>query len=218
VADQILQEKLKTQITRDVHASKGQIRNYYRSHRSQFHQVHLAHISFSATQFNTAMALEKQINSAPPAKAKSLFAKAAAKYSADTTTASKGGDLGTVTYSQLAPNIKFALKHTKVGNASQPVNTQQGFELFLVLSSKTQTLSQAEQQIRTQVETVQQDAEWMQWLQQRYGSLGVSVNPRFGRLNASSLQVVDVPAEAFPNGVTPSPTPSPTGSPLAPQG
>lgn len=217
VSDQVLQDALKAKITSDIRASSAQIKDFYDSHRSQFRQVHLAHISFSAQQFQQAAAVSKQINSAPASKVKELFAKAARSFSSDTATAGNGGDIGNIPYSQLDPSLRYALARTKVGRASAPVNTQQGFEVFLLLGSRMQSLRQATPQIRAQLEASAKDSEWQKWLQARYRDLDVSVNPRFGSLDATTLQVVDVQPQDFPNGAR-SPASSPSATPLQPLG
>lgn len=64
------------------------------------------------------------------------FAKVAALYSQDVTSAAKGGDIGWVTPETLDPGFATAMSQLKVGQISGPVKSQYGWHLIQVLGTK----------------------------------------------------------------------------------
>jgi len=60
------------------------------------------------------------------------FAKAAAHYSEDSATAQKGGDLGWVAGNEVPPKVARAMEKLSKGQISQPINTEDGWQLIQV--------------------------------------------------------------------------------------
>lgn len=218
VRDQVLQDKLRRRVTRSIHVDRARIRSYYRAHKADFREAHVAHISVPPDKFKLATRISARLNKAPDQKLDSLFSRMARRYSQDTNSAASGGDIGELSLSRLDPHVRQVLRHLKPGQVSYPVNTQQGFEIFRVLSAHLLTLGQVAPQIRQRLVARLQERAWEAWLQRRYRALGVHINPRFGKLDQSSLTVVDVPPQDFPNGAKPHPTSTVSGQPPAPLG
>jgi len=61
------------------------------------------------------------------------FADAAAKYSEDENTASKGGDMGLVIRGTLPKSIATSIFNTKPGNATPAMESQSGYHIFQAL-------------------------------------------------------------------------------------
>lgn len=64
------------------------------------------------------------------------FAKLAEKYSQDSGSAVKGGDLGWVTPGEMVPPFEQAMDQTAVGQISEPVKTQYGWHIIQVLARR----------------------------------------------------------------------------------
>lgn len=216
IEDQLLQDELHRRVIARVSVSSDRVRAYYRSHLARFRQLHLAHIVFPANDFDRARSVARRLRSAPSARVPALFAKAAKRYSSERSSAAKGGDMGWVAVASLNPNVRFALENLGPGEVTQPVNTQNGFEVFRLLGKRTLSLQAARDRIEAQLGARAQQRAWARWMQERYRALKVTINPRFGTLDPRTLQIGDPAPEDLPNGA---PTPFvPSGSPLPPLG
>jgi peptidyl-prolyl cis-trans isomerase SurA len=122
--------------------------------QQQQHMVTLTHVRHILLKPDANMLPEdvkKQVNNIyQQLKAGKDFAKMAKKYSLDTGSAVKGGDLGWVTPGELVPEFEKTMNKLAINQISQPVKTQFGWHLIEVLGRKQQDDSTAfkKQQIR----------------------------------------------------------------------
>lgn len=95
------------------------------------------------------------------------FAELARLYSQDGT-ASKGGDLGWVYPGDTVPEFERAMDLLKVGEISQPVQTQFGFHLIQVLERRTQDVSDERRRVlaRQVLRDRRADEDYQDWLRQ----------------------------------------------------
>ncbi|QWT46437.1 peptidylprolyl isomerase [Azospira inquinata] len=95
------------------------------------------------------------------------FAELARLYSQDGT-ASKGGDLGWVYPGDTVPEFERAMDQLKVGEISQPVQTQFGFHLIQVLERRTQDVSDERRRVlaRQVLRDRRADEDYQDWLRQ----------------------------------------------------
>lgn len=94
---------------------------------------------------------KKQVNNIyQQLKAGKDFAQMAKKYSLDTNSAVKGGDLGWITPGEVVPEFEKTMEKLPLNQVSQPVKTQFGWHLIEVLERKQQDDSVAfkKQQVR----------------------------------------------------------------------
>ena len=218
VRDQVLQDQIRARVTKDVSVPDSKVASYYRSHRSDFTLVHVAHITFPADDFKTALETYKKVTAAPVAQRKELFGRFAKKHSLDTASAAKGGDVGELPLGRLDSRIAGSLGALDPGEVSHPVNTPNGWEVFLLIDRHLQPLGRVSDQIRGQLVAKASDAAWQRWLSARYEALGVAVNPRFGELDPTTLQVADPKPQDRPLGAKPVPHPAMSGRPIGPGG
>lgn len=95
------------------------------------------------------------------------FAELARLYSQDGT-ASKGGDLGWVYPGDTVPEFERAMDQLKVGDISQPIQTQFGFHLIQVLERRTQDVSDERRRVlaRQVLRDRRADEDYQDWLRQ----------------------------------------------------
>ncbi len=121
---------------------------------NQHHVVTLTHVRHILLKPDAGMLPEdakKHVNNIYQLlKAGKDFAKMAKRYSLDTASAAKGGDLGWVNPGELVPEFEKAMNKLPLNQVSTPVKTQFGWHLIEVLGRKQQDDSVAykKQQIR----------------------------------------------------------------------
>ena len=104
-------------------------RAYFEAHKAKYATTpskHVAQILFAPTDMATAISVRQQIVSGAD------FATLAKKYSKDTGSAARGGDLGW-SASAYPPAFQSALDALKPGEVSQPVTTDYGIHLIKLL-------------------------------------------------------------------------------------
>jgi peptidyl-prolyl cis-trans isomerase C len=131
--------------------SDEQARAYYDGNPDLYSttQIHASHILVKdADEANRILAAVR----ADPAK----FADIAREKSTDTTTASKGGDLGTFGQGRMVPDFERAAFALKVGEISDVVKTQYGYHIIMVTERKEgerKPFDQVKEQIRAMLRT-----------------------------------------------------------------
>jgi foldase protein PrsA len=197
----VLQQKLSDALVASVPVSQAQLQAAYLQHADQFDQVHAAHILVKDKK--TADQILTQVRANP-----SSFAALAAKDSLDTSNKDSGGDLGFAGRSQFVSAFSKAIFAAKPGSFIE-VHTRFGWHVVHVIAHRTVTLAQATPQLRSELLQNQKQQLLGQTLAQESKKLGVHVNPRYGRWDATKQEVL-APNEK--NGVSsPSPTASSTG-------
>lgn len=97
------------------------------------------------------------------------FEELAAQLSKDPGSKDQGGDLGFVARGQLVPEFEEAAFALRPGQVSAPVKTQFGYHIIQLLEHKAaqpSTLDQVREQIRRQLLTQKQEADFTAWLKQ----------------------------------------------------
>jgi parvulin-like peptidyl-prolyl isomerase len=185
-----------------ANVSDQQLRQLYEQDRSQFTQIHAKHILVKTQSLAEKIAAE-----ATPKN----FAALAKKYSTDTGSASKGGDLGTLSASSLDPTFVQAALALRPGQISQPVQTKFGWHVIMLVSATVQPFDQVKDQLSGSIES----QAFNTWMQGRLKSATITVNPRYGRFDPSTGSVVPIRSTetVASASATPSPTVSATASP-----
>ena len=148
IRQQLVTSKLMETLASTEKVTELEIQAYYNKNKSQFSQKaqkRASHILFKPTDKATATKVLAQI------KAGTItFADAAKKYSVDTATAAKGGDLGWPT-SAYVPEFQAALDKLAKGQMSGLVQSTYGYHIILVTDTRpAQTSTVAE--VHTQIE------------------------------------------------------------------
>jgi hypothetical protein len=156
----------------------AELRSVYRQDRIEFTLIHAAHILVSSPSLAARIARE-----ATPQN----FAALARRYSTDTGSNFRGGDLGTTRASALDRTFALAALSLQPGQISGPVHTQFGWHVIYLISAQTIPFSSA----RRQLVALLADRVFTRWLRHRAAS-GIAVNPKYGTFDPVHGQVIGV--------------------------
>src|SRR5919197_2466952 len=167
--------------------SDDELRQLYEQQKEQFTQIHAKHILVKTRA--------EAVKIAEQATTKN-FASLARRYSTDTNSAKNGGDLGTLSASSLDPGFVQAALALKPGQISGPVHTQFGWHVIELVRVEVQPFDQVKGQLAGSLETRAFDT----WIRERLSSADIRVNPKYGRLDVQSGQIVPIRStEAVPS-------------------
>jgi parvulin-like peptidyl-prolyl isomerase len=147
IREQLLTQKLIESLASDAGVSEEELKTYYEQNKSQFFQKEAkraSHILFKPEDKQQAEQALAEL------KKGSDFEQLAKKYSVDTATAAKGGDLGWPT-TPFVPEFQSALDKLKVGETSALVKTPYGWHIITVTDERKgtqQTLEEVQDQIK----------------------------------------------------------------------
>lgn len=120
------------------------------------------------------------------------FADIAADRSIDTQSAQSGGDLGTFSEAQFLqtfdPTFADAALALEVGEISGPVQTQFGWHIIELTRRDVAAFEDVREQLIGQLGT----STFQEWMIERIQALDVEVNPRYGRLDTDTGEVLPV--------------------------
>jgi parvulin-like peptidyl-prolyl isomerase len=166
IEDRIIQEKIYKKVTGNLSVSDEEITQFYETNQAQFTQPRkVRHILVK--QKALADKLYTQLKNG------ASFAALAKKYSQDTGSAKKGGELTIQKGQTVAPFDKVAFELDK-GEISKPVKTQFGWHIIQALAPvKTTPLDDVKNTIKQQLLTQKQKSAmdtWLKELQRKYSS------------------------------------------------
>ena len=147
IKNQLITQKLVESLASNSSVTDAEIKAYYDKNKAQFFQKpakRAEHILFKPEDKATAQKVLKEL------QAGGDFGALAKKYSIDTATSSKGGDLGWPT-SAYVPEFQAALDKLNKGQTSALVQTPYGWHIIRVTDTRAgvqQTLAQVKSQIQ----------------------------------------------------------------------
>jgi foldase protein PrsA len=198
----VLENKLADKLVEDVPVDPAKLEAAYKQGADNYDQVHSAHILVKDKK--TADSILAQVKANP-----SSFAELAKKYSIDTGSKDNGGDLGFAGRSKFVKEFATAIFTAKPGQFVE-VHTQFGWHVIHVIEHKTISLEQATPELKRSVLKDERSNRLRDALVAEAKALHVKVNPRFGRFDVSTGEVV---APDNKGGVsTPSASPGAGGS------
>jgi parvulin-like peptidyl-prolyl isomerase len=213
--DVVIKDALADKLTASLEVPDSVLKDGYQQSIAQYDTVESAHILVATKTL--ADDLLKRAKADP-----SQFAALAAKYSTDTGSKAKGGELGPQGRGALVKEFEDAIFSNKEG-AIVEVKTQFGFHVIKVGKRTTVTFEQAKPELRRTLLGEQRNAALAKALQDTSKDLGVHVNPRFGVWDPVAQDVVepkDCPSTAFSSpspragdGSVPTAEPQPSASP-----
>jgi parvulin-like peptidyl-prolyl isomerase len=120
------------------------------------------------------------------------FARLAETRSIDPGSAALGGSLGSLSESQFQaqfdPTFVEAALALRAGEISGVVETSFGFHVIYMARRDVASFDEVREQL-----SAQQGARvFDEWLREQYGTVDIEVNPRFGRLDPQTFQIVPV--------------------------
>ena len=160
----------------------AQLQASYEGSKAQFTQLHAAHILVK-----TKAEADKIRAQVTPKN----FAELAKKYSIDGS-AAQGGDLGTVPASGLDPTFVQAALSLEPGEIGQPVQTQFGWHIIMLISAQAQPFDQVKDQILANLS----GQAFQTWLQDRLKNAAITVNPKYGKLDPTTGEIVPITSTA----------------------
>jgi foldase protein PrsA len=181
------------------------LRAAYDQQQASFTQIHARHI-LVATRAE-ADKLESKITA-------DNFAELAQRFSTDTTSAVSGGDLGTVSAATLDQQFAGAALALQPGEISQPVQTQSGWHIIQLVGATVTPFEHAKLQLIDE----QSQQIFNEWLGGALRAADITVNPKYGRLDRTTGDVVPIRSTAAGEssasiGGSATPIPSSTPSP-----
>jgi hypothetical protein len=181
-----------------------ELRAAYDQQLAAFTQIHAKHI-LVATKAE-ADRIEAKVT-------QDNFAEFAQKFSTDSS-ATNGGDLGTVSAATLDQPFAGAALALQPGEISRPVQTQFGWDIIQLVGATVTPFEQAKSQLIDR----QSQQIFNAWLGGALRAADITVNPKYGRLDLTTGDVVPVrstatgePSTSIGGSTTPIPstTPSP---------
>lgn len=207
VHDNLLEDKVKEEVTGDIEATEEEVRAFYDENIADYTRTRSSHILVDDP--GLAGDLADQLQRAPKKKLEDLFARLARRHSQDKQSAKKGGDLDFTTAGQLAEPFENAAAELEVGEVSDPVRTQFGYHVILVTDREVTPFGNVRDSIAQQLGEGAAEEAWQDWITKAYEEADIRINSRYGELDTATKQVVDATSEDIPGAVeTPTPSPS----------
>lgn len=209
VADNLLEEKLQADVTKDATLAEEDLQVYYDENTDRFTQTHTQHILVE----NQALAstIAEQLQQAAPNQVERLFERLARQHSTDPSNADTGGDLGFRSPGELVAEYEAAVEALEEGEVSDPVQTEFGFHVIRLIERRVTPFEEARPQIEEIVREQEGELVWQEFIQNAYEDADIRVNSRYGELDLETQAIVDATAEDIPGGEVLSPSPTPTG-------
>jgi peptidyl-prolyl cis-trans isomerase SurA len=162
------------EVRQKVIVPESEIRAYYDSHLADFtttdEKYQLAQILVAvpknATPQQVAQLHAKALAIRKQAAKGADFGQLAMEYS-DDDSKTKGGELGVFSPSDLNDQVAAGIKHLKVGQISQVIQTKYGFHIIKVEDHQVpgvQPLNQVRNQIRDKIQTAQSRDDFQKWV------------------------------------------------------
>ena len=208
VYDQILQERIREEVTEGTGASEQEVREFYESNAETYRQTKVQHILVK--EAGLARRISDRLKSAPKAQVEGLFARLARQHSTDASNSKDAGDLGWVSPGSLVGPFEEAMDALSVGEISDPVRTQFGVHVLRVSGRRTRPLSEVADEIEARLSGSAAEDAFSEWLREAYEEANVEVDPRYGELDPSTGQITDAGPEDVP-GADESSQGSPSG-------
>jgi len=166
---------------------EDELREAYEQQLGQFTTVEVSHVLLQTREEAERVARRADADS---------FARLARRLSQDPGSAGSGGNLGAFSESQFLaqfdPDFTAAALALEPGGISGPVRTQFGWHVIRLLRHDVAAFDE----VRDQLVAQQGGAGFAEWLDERYRQLVVEVNPRYGRLDPETHEVVAVRSTA----------------------
>jgi parvulin-like peptidyl-prolyl isomerase len=149
----LLANALVEQIGKDIQINEADLRKYYDDHKSEFETVHARHIliRFKGSQVPVRPGQPDLSEADALAKAQDIrkkiqdggdFGALAKTESDDAGSGANGGELPPFRHGQMVPSFETAAFAMKAGELSEPVKSQFGYHIILVVSHDTKTFEE----------------------------------------------------------------------------
>lgn len=123
-----------------------------------------------------------------PGATEQTFTDLAKQVSTDPSAADNGGSLGSATASQYLPTFAAAAAALEPGEISQPVRTKYGWHVIRMVDKQVQSFDE----VKAVLIESRSIEEFNAWMREQVQAEGVDVNPKYGRFDTETLQVVRI--------------------------
>ena len=203
LSDITLRDALADRLTADLPVDEAKLRAAYQAGIAGYDRVHSAHILVATKALAVSLLGRAK---ADPAS----FAALAATYSTDQGSKDKGGDLGFQGRGALAKQFETAI-FTHPPGSFVIARTSFGYHVIHVIERQTASFEQVRPDLRRGLLGQQRLDAVNALLATTARRLGVRVNPRYGRWDATALKVVAATSPvSAPEGGDPAPPPAGT--------
>ncbi|MGH2752370.1 MAG: peptidylprolyl isomerase [Actinomycetota bacterium] len=207
VRDQIVEEKLREEISAGLQPNDDELQSFYDENIDDYRETEASHILVE--QQGQASKLASQLQKARPNEVDKLFAELAKKFSEDPGSGENGGELGFFAPGQFVPEFEQAAAELELGEISEPVQSQFGFHIIRVTDRRLQPFEQAREQIAQELGGAEAEQAYQDFVRRAYEDADVRVNPRYGELDLETQRIGDATAEDVPGAEEPEGTAPP---------
>jgi foldase protein PrsA len=158
---------------------EDQLRAQYDERLNEFTTVQANHILLDSQA--EAERVYRQVRDATEAE----FVEVAKERSTEPGADESGGQLGSTVASTYVPEFAEAVVALEPGEISRPVRTQFGWHVIYLVDKEVTSFEEA----KTRLLDPLADDEFRSWLEDRADELGVEVDPRYGRFDASTFSL-----------------------------
>jgi foldase protein PrsA len=123
-----------------------------------------------------------------PGATEQTFTDLANKVSIDPSVADNGGSLGSATASQYVKPFGTAAAALQPDEISQPVHTEVGWHVIRMVDKQVQSFDE----VKASLVDSRSIVEFNAWMREQVEAQGVDVNPKYGRFDPETLQVVRI--------------------------
>lgn len=215
IRGQVAEEEVRAQVIEQLGPSEEELRSYYESHSDDYRSTRASHIVVKKRSL--ADKLFKELAETRRKDVAGRFARFARKFSEDESSAKKGGEIGFFSPGQFVPPFERAVDKLAIGAISKPVQTEFGFHLIRVTDRRVTRFEDVEDEIAQQLSTGEEESVFQEFVIEAYRDAAVEVDPRYGKLDLETQQIINTPAEDVPGAEVPetpsSPTPAGTPAP-----
>jgi parvulin-like peptidyl-prolyl isomerase len=177
-----LQQQVEDSIIRTLPVTQAQLQQAYDANKDTYDQVHAAHILVKSKSLATRLLAQVKANP-------SRFAALASKYSIDTGSKDKGGELGFESRSAVVKAFGTAIFTNKPGSYVL-AHSKFGYHVIHIIAHRVQPLASVTAQLKASIFASQRTTLLGKAVISESHRLGVHVSPRYGTWNAAK-QTVD---------------------------
>ncbi|HUB81247.1 MAG TPA: peptidylprolyl isomerase [Bryobacteraceae bacterium] len=162
----LMANALATETNKDLQISEADVRQYYEAHKNEFETVHAKHIliRFQGSQVPVKAGQKDLTDAEALAKAQDIrkqiqdgadFATIAKAESDDAGSGANGGELPPFRHGQMVPTFEKAAFALKPGELSEPVKSQFGYHIILVVSHDTKPFEEVHAELENRMKPEQ---------------------------------------------------------------
>ena len=179
----LLYGKVQTAVTED-RVPQADLEKLYQDDILDYTTVQVQHILVD-TQ---AEALDVYVRVTAADATEQTFTDLAKEVSTDPSAAENGGSLGSATASQYVKPFATAAAALEPGEISQPVHTEFGWHVIRMVDKQVRSFDE----VRASLIDSRSIVEFNGWMREQVQTQGVDVNPKYGRFDTETLQVVRI--------------------------